>query len=480
MQLPNCRSPATPSGAVALLLAAAFIGLPAVAFGEDLARTATSTADVTALLRQLQAQHTDALERLAELEAAQEDMLGASTFPESDGGLVRLYGFFEAGAQKLWSKTNGFLNSATTTNAATFLQGDLHLYLDVAPSPSWRGLVEARITASNGGNDLNSDTYRPISTAVLPVNRSGVGIGGQVIGVILALERAYIEHTFRDEIGLRVGLWLTPWGIWNVDHGSPTLIPLIEPYFQSFQMFPTQQLGISAFGQVHLLPWTVEYSVGISNGRIAGPATLLRTSWPSFDVTEDKMFSGRISARRTGQDELQFGLSAYWGRSATQAKTVSIVDRLSFEESVDLELEEWGVGGDFAYDRDHLRLRLEFTYTQYRYHGRRPRSFWYPLELAADSAQVGGYFLVSTPFRWLDVGLEPYLYTEVIWWPSVIPADFMVAPSLGANIDFTTQVRLKFQYILYRFLSLDDGGIDFDRNADDVAHTVGIRLVVSF
>ena len=46
-------------------------------------------------------------------------------------------------------------------------------------------------------------------------------------------------------LGMRVGQFLTPYGIWNVDQGMPMLILLYRPFLRASEMFPEHRLGVA-------------------------------------------------------------------------------------------------------------------------------------------------------------------------------------------------------------------------------------------
>ncbi len=461
-------------GCLAILCWAAFASVPPVA-------TASAAGDGRQLLEQIRAERAKFQLILDEMNAMQEASASEQADLDDPGSTIRLYGFFETGLQRNWAKTNGFLNGVVQSPALTYILGDLYLYLDIVPAQGWRTLVEVRLTTSNGADQLSPAGFQILSTAQRRQNQPGLGFGSHQIASSLIIERAYVEHIFRDEFGVRLGLWLTPWGIWNVDHGSPALIPLIEPYIQMAQIYPTHQLGLAVFGARHLLPWRLTYHLGISNGRVTGPAVIPESTWVSFDVTDDKMISGRITLERQRPDLLRFGVSAYWGTSAQTSKQVQVSEPIVVRRDIPLELEEWGVGADFSYNGPRLRLRAEFTYTQYRFPRGRTRATFFPTRQMPDSAQYGGYALASFPFDALGLRIEPYAYFEAVWWPAAIaPRDAAVIPSLGLNLDPTPTIRLKTQYAWYRFFQVEDGSIRFSRNSEDDVHGLSFRAVVSF
>ena len=67
----------------------------------------------------------------------------------------------------------------------------------------------------------------------------------------LEIERAWAEYGINDWLVLRAGLWLTPYGIWNVDHGSPVIIPVLRPYVIGEQVIPERQVGVQAYGSTY-------------------------------------------------------------------------------------------------------------------------------------------------------------------------------------------------------------------------------------
>ena len=71
-------------------------------------------------------------------------------------------------------------------------------------------------------------------------------------------ELCYVEHEFNGLLKLQAGQYLTPYGIWNVDHGSPTIIGIKKPFVVSNELFPEQQTGLQLFGSGFLDPFEIE------------------------------------------------------------------------------------------------------------------------------------------------------------------------------------------------------------------------------
>lgn len=463
---------------LALLATGVFAGLT-----PRLSRAQAETSSVTTTASVAEARGDDTRARLEALEhevRALEGLVLAIGDDGSSGPDVRVYGFFETGVQRTWTQEGGLLHGLQQSPGLSFVLGNLHLYLDVEASPNWRALVEARLTTNHGAlASVNGGGLTLLDTNERAVNEPGIGVGTAQLTTSIVLERAQIEWRYSDLLGARLGLWLTPWGIWNVDHGSPTLIPLIKPYFVSFQVFPSHQLGLSLFGQLDLDGWLLEYNLAVSNGRITGPGTLRGVSWPSFDITDDKMFSGRLVVARPSAQNLRFGLSAHWGRTAQDSRQVLQIDPVRLRPEIGVVLEEWGFGADLSWDPWILVLRGEFIYGRFSYPDERPLSTLHPLDYEPDSVQLGGYLLVSAPFELGRFGLEPYVYNEMLYMSAALaPLEMFGMASFGVNLRFTPSVMLKVQYGWQYFLGDGPSGIYYDPS--ERVHLLSSRFVVSF
>ncbi|MBK9576992.1 MAG: hypothetical protein IPO40_07960 [Fibrobacteres bacterium] len=84
----------------------------------------------------------------------------------------------------------------------------------------------------------------------------------------ISLPRIHADISISDELNFRVGKFVTPAGIWNVDHGSPAILTVRQPYQTSFfPIFPEAQTGIQAFGKTVAADQDLSYAGWMSTGR---------------------------------------------------------------------------------------------------------------------------------------------------------------------------------------------------------------------
>jgi hypothetical protein len=363
--------------------------------------------------------------------------MGVSDLTEGGDDMphLRLYGFMDAGLTRHMgdSPLLGFF----PTSESSFVSGNANLYLDATAGSAWRALVEARFSHYPHGRESFDamGRYRRDDTRLYdttgPSGRGAVGWSG------IILERSYIQWTPRDELGVSVGYFLSPYGIWNVDHGTPTLISLILPAFQTNEAMPTHQTGVQIFGTFALPPGDLGYTVYLSNGRTPG----------LMDTTDDKALGGRLTLRRLQPFALQLGLSGYYGRNEDISKRLDLSGR-DFGAVADLlaRWREWVAGADVSIDYRGLRLRSEGLIRRVRYEDglHQPVTFGAPGRLQPSRYEHYLYGLLAYRFA---TYFEPYLFEEVTWSsPDITFSHVSHVASLGFNVYFTAYAMLKTQF----------------------------------
>src|SRR5689334_20935581 len=147
---------------------------------------------------------------------------------------LNLYGFADLTFYKYFlHEDNGFRSLLYTESA--FAVGNLNLYLASNLGSGWSSMAEVRFSyLPNGSRKIvNGDIERTETNAV---DYSNLGVDRRTGSVLI--ERVYLQYMPTSYLTLRAGQWLTPYGIWNVDHGSPTIIPVVRPFTISFALMP--------------------------------------------------------------------------------------------------------------------------------------------------------------------------------------------------------------------------------------------------
>jgi hypothetical protein len=397
---------------------------------------------------------------LAELRAANDAELAAGNDADKEPAF-RVYGFIDMGLEKLWAQDD----IALPTTKTTFVLGNINLYFDFHPAAEWSSLIEARLTnapsdAEQPGIPQFGLPYSRFNTAA-PDTANGDGYDSLHWGA-LVLERAYIQWQRWAQLGVRVGQFLTPYGIWNVDHGTPTLIALYRPKAQSNEMFPEHQLGVEAFGRFDVRErWQLEWHGYVSNGRTPGTVAL----------TENKMFGGRAVMSTTRPYAMAFGVSAMTGSYLNAQHNADPVTAM-VERPITVHYNEWAVGVDASLDLGPLRLRGEGA-VRHKDYTNGERDLWYPGIYVADGYELDGYALAA--YRIPHTRFEPYVYGEYYYWPTPV-GDKMLNTSIGLNTYFTPSISLKLQLAGVDWL--ETSPVIGKTNADEVF--LAAKLVMGF
>lgn len=424
---------------------------------------------VAALEAQLAAQRQE-LDQLREESVAEaEDSELASLISEAQQAsaadpmneqLLRAYGFADVGLQRLWAdqELQYFLSES---NKTTFVLGNLNVYLDAHPAKDVRLLAEVRFgLMPNGATERNQGALalgNAVDTTVTDPSAANSGFTSLTWAGVVP-QRAHIDWTPSDAVNIRTGLFLTPYGIWNVDHGTPTRIMVSEPLFLSAQLIPSRLLGVEVYGTLQALPWTIGYHVHVSNGRTLG----------QIDFDDTKAIGGRVFISTRFPFAFKLGISGYWGDSED---TPTVASSRQFS----LEYDERAVSADLSLDVGSLRIRSEFvsTWTYYQ-PGKRQVLIGLPL---ADSVRIGGYIMLAYQLPWY--GIEPLLMCEFLRVPvpRVVPiGEGVYMPAVGVNVYFTETTMIRTQFAVAH-------GFDFSSDPvqpEGLAYQAVSRLITAF
>lgn len=218
---------------------------------------------------------------------------------------LSLYGFADFTYSRVYG--NGIAKALNPNGS--FYVGNLNLYLDAQLAEQWRTLMEVRFTYLPHGSPDNTGTLIRNIGYDYADNANEIVVGGIVI------ERAWTEYTPAPWLSIRGGQWLTPYGIWNVDHGTPTLLGIQKPYLVSSAVLPERQTGLMVGGTLPLGGANdLSYRLTLSNGR--GSIDAYR------DLDGNKAIGGRLELRHMGDFLLNLGLSGYKGRYTDAELTI--------------------------------------------------------------------------------------------------------------------------------------------------------------
>jgi hypothetical protein len=258
-------------------------------------------------------------EPAAELSAAELEALGFTT---AEGGAepsgldtdLHLSGFIDFSIAKLIAPKKSLFRGILP-NRTNFYVGNINLYLTKNLTKTFRTMAEVRfLYKPNGDIPLADGTATPTTSTKDHADYDRALRWGGV-----EIERVYLEWAPHSLLAVRAGQFLTPYGIWNVDHGSPTFIPVVRPYVIGENLFPERQTGFEIFGRWDATQnGTLGYHVTLSNGE--GPISEYR------DLDENKAIGGRLFWEQHNVGYLRIGGSAYYGRSTDASTTVGITE----------------------------------------------------------------------------------------------------------------------------------------------------------
>jgi hypothetical protein len=429
-------------------------------------------------VRRLAAEAQSAAEEARQAAAAARKAAADTSASESEGkpDVLRIYGFTEVGFERLWVNEAKFVGPAPPAeNASSFVLGDLDFYFDAQPIRDWRSLVEIRYSNAPLGSIQSygglGGQFSRVTTRQSDPNAAS-SIAQQWAGEII-IERAQIDWTPTQLFKLRAGDFFTPFGIWNVDHGSPTLIPIALPDPIAFGSLPLRQIGLMSYGNGFVGPWELGYMATLTNGR---------QELSTFAFDDNRGYGGRLYASKDSGDQvLKFGVSGYGGHVRDKEVDLVSFNPTTFSSHSTFRYREWDLGADVSLDLHRTRIRIEGIMHRVQYDtGQHELNFFNPTQQLPNRYESSVYAVFAQELPWL--GLEAYVMGEVGYFPIPIPGtDTAFTPSVGLNIHFTPSVLLKTQLGRSLFFGIRSGSHVAGADAADEDNTAFYsRLVLVF
>ncbi len=351
---------------------------------------------------------------------------------------LTIYGFADLGWRTLTIPDTS-LAANYYPKERSFVVGNVNLYFTKNLSSRWRSMLELRFLYAPAGAK-NPDGTLTHTSAPDPADlERPVQWGG------ISIERVYLEYDLNDWLTIRAGSFLTPYGIWNVDHGAPAIIPATRPFIIGESLFPQQQTGLQVYGKRPIGEYQLGYHATLTNGR--GPFQAFR------DLDQNKALGGRLELEAPWLDGVKLGVSAYRGRFTDRPADVIGADASGTLINITpsgTSYDEQSWGADVLVHRGGLHLQAELI-TNNRYYRVGAR------ELArggfvSDGAYAGAYALAGYRFdRWWQV--MPFAVIELDKLrsgPDLGDSPRIFLATGGLNFRPNPSVVLKVQYIQAR------------------------------
>jgi hypothetical protein len=405
------------------------------------------------------------------LSAAELEALG---FGSAENGLesagidtdLHFSGFADFSVVRIVVPNKTAVRSVFPTHTSYYI-GNFNLYLSKNLSKTVRMMGEVRFLYEPNGNIPLSNADGTPTTSSADHNDFGRPLhwGG------IEIERVYIEWAPHPLITVRAGQFLTPYGIWNVDHGSVTYIPAQRPFVIGNGLFPERQTGFELYGRWDATAYgTLGYHLTLSNGQ--GPISEYR------DLDDNKAVGGRVFWEQHRHGDLKVGLSGYYGRNTDAQPTIQVGPNgeLLPAERIWLQYDSLAFAADVAYRYKGLTAQVEWISQQRRFvEAGRAMAFNNAVQqdtIPIDAFSWGTYALVGYRFPWF--GVMPYFvpqYVDSFGPNGTRTKAFNV--TAGLNIRPIDSLVLKLEYGYAKFLERLLG-------SDDPVHFIQAQIAWAF
>lgn len=310
---------------------------------------------------------------------AAEDEFIAEEETDAFDKYFRIFGFFDVSLYKwFWEKDEAY--NLWVHDDLTFLVSNLNIYFNSQISRSLSAVSEIKFSFLPFGQEYGfeaeyngADTGQKYSAVGGkeghfyrdPLSSQEYYTGG------IYIERVYLDYAPLDWLKIKAGRFLSPYGIWNIEHGSPIVTMVRVPYMQIRAMVPLAQTGLEIYGRFFpTYELFLDYALTVSNGR---------ERFSFQDLDDKKAFGARLHLSYEGDKAtVSFGGYLYYGNYTKIRKQVLIdtenkklgvkqIDEGVRNELViatDLLVKFWGIKlqSEFIYRRDEVEVPRPLLY----------------------------------------------------------------------------------------------------------------------
>ncbi len=377
-------------------------------------------------------------EQDAQVAALKEQAATASDDSSSFSRMLSFWGFSDLSFGGMDFDNDHALYKVQTPSKLTFFSSGINLYAKSEMTRTLSALVETRLTYSPNGYASGWPAQINVGSTTIQSQGSLTRVDTSTRGPYsqlqyrqdgLLIERAYMEWKPADWFGARVGRFLTPFGIWNEDHGSPVLIGVDYPQFMNFSIVPIWQLGAEVFGSVELTDdLRAEYALTLANSR--GPEDEYK------DLTNMKAIGARVKLVYNPEPLLfRIGGYAYYNHyrdtqdniqiQLTPALTLDPAYSPSFGSytTVNSAYDETVITGDAEIRIRRLRIIAEFA--------RQTVIYAMPTQVDSQDKLLKGVPFNTTIYDPSHYGLGGYVMAAYEIPFHTAPLDFTVMPYAG-------------------------------------------------
>jgi hypothetical protein len=409
----------------------------------------------------------------AQVASLREQAATASDDTSAFSRLLSFWGFSDLSFGGIDFDNNRALYKVQTPSELTFFSSGINLYAKSEMTRTLSALIETRLTYSPNGYASDWPAQINVGSTTIQSQGSLQRVDTSTRGPYsqleyrqdgLLIERAYMEWKPADWFGVRVGRFLTPFGIWNEDHGSPVLIGVDYPQFMNFNIVPIWQLGVEAFGSTDLTDdLRFEYALTVANSR--GPEDEYK------DLTNMKALGARVKLVYNPEPLLfRIGGYAYYSHyrdtqdniqiQLTPALTLDPAYNPSFGSytTVNAAYDETVLTGDAEIRVRRLRIIAEFARqtviyampTQVDSQDKLLKGVPFNLNIYDPSHYgLGGYVMAAyeIPFHTapLDFTVMPYAGYDYVAPSTTVPVRNNVQIRGGLNVKPSPYVTLKVE-----------------------------------